>query len=71
MVFFSSLDISDVINTLRALDSVKVAARVIRSKLNIDSGLQYKFYDAEELKHSWRKTKIPDELLIFFADSST
>ena len=69
MVFSSSLDISDVINTLRALDSVKVAAKVIRSKLlNVDFGLQDKFCDAEELKHSWRTTKIPDELLIFFAE---
>ena len=72
MVLSSSLDISDVINTLRALDSVKVQAKVIRSKLlNVDFGLQDKFCDAEELKHSWRTTKIPDELLIFFADFST
>ena len=49
MVFSSSLDISDVINTLLALDSVKVAAKVIRSKLlNVDFGLQDKFCDAEE-----------------------
>ena len=69
MVFSSSLDISDVINTLRALHRVKVAAKVIRSKLlNVDFGLQDKFCDVEELKHSWRATKIPDELLIFFAE---
>ena len=69
MVFSSSLDISGVINTLRPLDSVKVAAKVIRSKLfNVDFGLQDKFCDAEELKHSLRTTKIPDELLSFFAE---
>ena len=58
MVFSSSLDISDVINTIRALDSVKVAAKVIRSKfLNADFCLQDKFCDAEELKHSWEDNK--------------
>ena len=69
MVYSSSLDITDVINTLRSLDGVKSAARIIGDKLlNIDFGLQDKFCDAEELKLAWRTTKIPDELLVFFSE---
>ena len=69
MVYSSSLDITDVINTLRSLDGVKSAAQIIRDKLlNIDFGLQDKFCDAEELKLAWRTTKIPDELLVFFSE---
>ena len=61
MVFSSSMDITDVINTLQSLDSVKSAAQTIRDKLlNVDFGLQDKFCDAEELKMAWRTTKILD-----------
>ena len=57
MVYSSSLDITDVINTLRSLDGVKSAAQIIRDKLlNIDFGLQDKFCDTEELKLAWRTT---------------
>ena len=61
MVFCSSIDITDFINTLQSLDSVKSAAQTIRDKLlNVDSGLQDKFCDAEELKMAWGTTKILD-----------
>ena len=67
MVFSSSMDINDVINTLRSLDGVKSAAQTIREKvLNIDFRQQDKFYDAEELKLTWRITKVPDEVIAFF-----
>ena len=63
------MDTTDVINTLRSLDSIKSAAKIIRDKLlNIDFGLHDKFCDAEELKLAWRTTKIPDELLAFFSE---
>ena len=69
MVYSSSLDVTDVINTLRSLDGVKSTAQITRDKLlNIDFGLQDKFCDAEELKLAWRTTKIPDELLVFFSE---
>ena len=43
MVFFSSMDITDVINTLCSLNGVKSASRTIRDKLlNFDFGLQDK-----------------------------
>ena len=64
MVFSSSLDITDVINTLRSLDGVKSAARNIR---NLHFGLKDKFCDARELKLACRTTKIPDEVLAFFS----
>ena len=61
MVFCSSIDITDFINTLQSLDSVKSAAQTIRDKLlNVDFGLQDKFCDAEELKMAWGTTKILD-----------
>ena len=68
MVFSSSsLDITNVINTLRSLDSIESAAQTIRSKLlNVDFGVQDTFFNSEELKLAWRKTKIPDEVLAFF-----
>ena len=69
MVFSSSMDITDVIHTLRSLDGVKSSARTIRDKLlNVDFGLQDKFCDAEELKLAWRTTKIPDNILAFFSE---
>ena len=61
MVFSSSMDITDFINTLQLLDSVKSAEETIRDKLlNVDFGLQDKFCDAEELKMAWGTTKILD-----------
>ena len=69
MVFYSSMDITDVINTLRPLDGAKSAARTIREKLrNVDFGLQDKICDAEELKLAWRTAKIPDEVMVFFSE---
>ena len=51
MVLSSSMDITDVINTLLLVDAFKSASRTIREKLlNVDFGLQSTFCDAEELK---------------------
>ena len=58
-----------VINTLCSINKIKSAAKIIRqSLLQIDFGLQDKFCHAEELKFAWKNTKIPDELLTFFAE---
>ena len=63
------MDINDVFNTLRSLDGVKSAAQTVREKvLNIDFRQQDKFRDAEELKLTWRITKVPDEVLAFFSE---
>ena len=51
VVLSSSMDITDVINTLLLVDAFKSASRTIREKLlNVDFGLQNTFCDAEELK---------------------
>ena len=62
----SSLDITDVINTLCSLDGVKSAAQTIRDELlNFDFGLQDDFCDAKDLKLAWKTTNIYDEVRTF------
>ena len=34
---------------------------------DVDFGLENKFADAEELKYSWKSTRMPDEILLFFS----
>ena len=52
------------------MDSIKKAAKVMREALlKLDVGLQDKFCDAEELKHLWFTTRMPDELISFFSVS--
>ena len=67
MVFpSSSLDITDVINTLCSLDGVKSSAQTIRDELlNFDFGLQDDFCDAKDLKLAWKTTNIYDEVRTF------
>ena len=68
-VFSSSVDIKVVINVLRSIDTIKSATNISRqSFFSVDFGLKDKFYDAEELKHAWRNTKVPDEILTFFSE---
>ena len=50
------------------MDNIKSAAKTIREALvKIDFGLQDKFCDAKELKHSLSTTRMPDELTSFFS----
>ena len=60
MVFSSSsLDITDVINTLRSLDSIESVAQTIRNKiLNLDFGVQDTFFNSEEIKTGLEEDKI-------------
>ena len=68
-VYSSSVSTADIINTIRSLDTIKSAAKSIRTALKqVDFKLQDRFCDAEELKQSWLNTKIPDELLTFFSE---
>ena len=57
----------DVINSLRNIDVVKTAAIETRkSLLDVNFGLEKSFYDANQLKQSWKETNIPDVLVSFF-----
>ena len=68
-VFSSSVDIKDVINVLRSIDTIKWAANILQQSLfSVDFGLKDKFCDAEELKYGWRNTKVTDEFLTFFSE---
>lgn len=67
-VFSSSIKTSDILNTLRSIDTIKSAADILWQALkNVDFCLKDKFCDAEKLKNSWCNTKIPNELLSFFS----
>ena len=57
----------DVINSLRNIDVVKTATIETRkSLLDVNFGLEKSFYDANQLKQSWKETNIPDVLASFF-----
>ena len=67
-VFSSDVSLQDVVKILRSLDTTKEVANKIRKcLLKMDFGLNNSFCDAEELKHSWRNTAMPDELITFFS----
>ena len=55
-------------NSLRNIDVVKTAAIEIRkSLLDVNNGLENSFCDANQLKQSWKETKILEVCLSFFA----
>ena len=67
-VFSSSIDVNHVVNSLRNLNVIKEAAITIRkSLLEVNFGLDDSFCDAQQLKQSWRETKIPSSLVTFFS----
>ena len=67
-VFSSSIDVNHVVNSLRNLNVIKEAAITIRkSPLEVNFGLDDSFCDAQQLKQSWRETKIPSSLVTFFS----
>ena len=60
-VFSSSIQLDDVVNSLRRMNVVKSAAATIREALlNVDFKLKNRFCDAQELKESWKATKVSD-----------
>ena len=57
----------DVIKTLRFLNTSKIAAQTIRKcLLEADFGLEDKYYDAQELNHSWKDMVLQARLGAFF-----
>ena len=65
-VFSSKVNIQDVIDKLRSLDGIKLAAKTLRkSLLSFDCKLNEKFCDAEELKESWDNKSMPYKFLRF------
>ena len=69
-VISSEINIQDVVKILRSIDATKLVAKKIRKCLvDIDFGLNERFCDAEDLKESWEKTLMPDELITFLSTS--
>ena len=67
-MYSSKIDIQDVIDKLRSLLGIKIAAQKLRKLLlSFDFELNDKFCDAEELKKAWENKSMPDEFLTFFA----
>ena len=67
LVYSSQLEMEDVIQRLRSLNNIKVAAETIRnSMLEENFNLEDKFCDAEELKHSWKAMRLPQTVCAFF-----
>ena len=70
-VFFSLIELEDVVNSLRRMNAVKSAAATIKEALlNVDFKLENRFCDAQEFKKSWKASKVPDVLLTFESKSS-
>ena len=68
-MYSSKIDIQDVIDKLRSLDGINIAAQKLRkSLLSFDFELSDKFCDAGELKEAWGNQSMPDEFLTFFAE---
>ena len=65
---FGEVNITDVANIARYMDSIKRAGKaVMEAFLKVDFGLQDKSCDAEELKNSCSTTRMPDGLISFFS----
>ena len=65
--YSSKIDIQDVIDKLRSLDGIKIAAEKLRKLLlSFDFEMSDKFCDAGELKEAWENKSIPDEFLTVF-----
>ena len=68
-MYSSKIDIQDVIDKLRSLDGVKIAAQKLRkSLLSFDFELSDKFCDAGYLKEAWENKSMTDEFLTFFSE---
>ena len=68
-MYSSKIDIQDVIDKLRSLDGIKIAAqKLTKSLLSFDFELSDIFCDAGELKEAWENKSMPDEFLTFFAE---
>lgn len=69
VVCSSSITVNDAVNLLRNMNIVKEAASQLRKALlGIYFGIDDKFCDSEELKNSWRTTRMPDDLITFLCE---
>ena len=65
--FSSPTKVQNIINSLQNIDVVKTAAIDIRkSLLEVNFWLENSFYDAHQLKQSWKEITFLDALLYFF-----
>ena len=68
LAFLSDLEMRDVIQKLRSLNTVKIAAQTIRKcLLEADFDLEDKYCDAQKLNHSWKDMVLPAGLGAFFS----
>ena len=68
MIYMQSVLGETMADTIGATDPLKTCANILRdSFLNVDYGLNDKFCDATEMKHSWDSTDIPEDIMKFFA----
>ena len=66
-VFPAEAKVEHVINSLLNINTAKSAAEVIKeSLLGVHCNLDDSFCGTQDLKQSWRQTKVPDALMIFF-----
>ena len=67
LVFSSKVRIQDVIQKLRSIDEIKLAASTIGETLLKETfDIHDKFCNVIELKSLWETVKIPDTLMTFF-----
>ena len=68
LVFSSSITAADLAIKIKNLDAVKQVGETLNEAAKqIDYGLDNKFCDAEELRHSWENNPMPDEWLTFYS----
>ncbi len=64
LVFSSNITAADIAVKIKNLDAVRqVGESLNKAAKQVYFGLDDKFCDAEELKHSWENTPMPDEWL--------
>ena len=64
MIFLKSLSAEDLTDTIRANDSIRECAKIIRGLLLEENfGLQDKFCDARDLEESWKNIVVPEQII--------
>lgn len=68
LVFSSNITAADLAVKIKNLDVVKQVGETLnKAAKQVDYGLDDRFCDAEELRHSWENNPMPDEWLTFFS----
>jgi len=67
MCFSADISVEDLTRTLRNKDVVRSAGEILRNTFSeVDFKLADRFCDGNELRESWEKTPMPDQVLTFF-----